>query len=70
MFYPIWSMGLFFAMGEYHIIDELGQGQESKIWALLALNKSFWGPQKLKKFDFSKPKNESVDNKFNFFSIN
>ena len=24
IFYPIWSMGLFFAMGEYPIIDELG----------------------------------------------
>ena len=24
IFFPIWSMGLFFAMGEYPIIDELG----------------------------------------------
>ena len=27
-FFPIWSMGLFFAMGEYPIIDELGPGQQ------------------------------------------
>jgi hypothetical protein len=46
------------------------KGQESIIWALLALNRSFWGPQNFKNFDFSKLKNKSVDNKCNYFSIN
>ena len=49
--------------------EQQQEGQESKIWALLALNRSSWGPQKFKKFDFSKLKNKSEDNKVNSFSI-
>ena len=30
MFFPIWSIGLFFAMGEYPMIDELGLSDLSK----------------------------------------
>ena len=43
------------------------KGQESKIWALFALYRSSWGPQKFKNFYFLKLKNKNVDNDFNFF---
>ena len=40
IFFHIWSMGLFFAMGEYPIIDELGQFLSSVQWPIIPIQNS------------------------------